>query len=100
MSWLAADMREVSRMKEPGRRSFFTGGNGGNRGEGLDRDSVPRLPPININGLGQRLLVVATAHRDITVVAADLHLRAFLHAAAVGSHAQVHRGFAAAVADG
>ena len=32
---------------------------------------------------------MATAHRDIAVVAADLDLGAFLHAAAVGADAEV-----------
>ena len=48
----------------------------------------------------ERVLEVAAAGGDITVVASDLDLRAFLYAAAVGSDAEIHRGFAAAVADG
>src|SRR5690606_602107 len=45
------------------------------------------------------LLELRTADRDIPLVAADLHLRAVLHGAALGVDPHVHRGLLAAVAD-
>src|SRR5258708_5223617 len=109
MSWLAADMEEVRvRVKVRRKRRREIMGARLTRSHSLNRSRSLRFEKENEwenekdyrDSSGQRFLVVPAAHRDVAVVAADLDLRAFLHAQAIRPDAKVHGGLAAAVADG
>src|SRR4051812_39421276 len=102
-NWEAADMEMVVRRAAVRKRIIESEG-GRRAGSRTRPNGASKLAGLRSKRSAvswrERFLEMPAAHRDVTVVAADFNLGALLDAAAIRTDAEVHRGLAAAVADG